>query len=286
MSVFIPHIYESLFVEVELLPNKLIIVGVIYRPNTQPKADLDIFSTTFLDTMDLINYENKTSVIIGDMNIDLLKYGHHGKTNNFIDSVFSRGFMPKIHKPTRITPSSATLIDHIYSNDITNLRNQTAGIIITDVADHFGIFYSFKHKTRKFIEKPNKRRIISDHNIAKFKQLLQNIDFNEILQTDCPDEAFNKFLEIYKQTFELAFPLKLFRPNKKCIKRDRWVTTELLAQLRAKSKLFQKKIKDPTPTNIANYKACRNNYNKQKRATKANYFRDILAEHKTWTILK
>ena len=51
-------------------------------------------------------------------NIDLLKYDTHEKTNNFVDGVLARSFLTHIHKPTRITLTSATLIDHIYTNDI------------------------------------------------------------------------------------------------------------------------------------------------------------------------
>ena len=61
--------------------------------------------------MDIINTENKLSVIMGDMNIDLLQCQSHIKTNDYLDNLFSNGFDTK---PTRITSHSATLIDHIY----------------------------------------------------------------------------------------------------------------------------------------------------------------------------
>ena len=48
ISVFIPHIFESIFIEVKTKHEKKQIVGVIYRPNTAPKADINIFSTTFI----------------------------------------------------------------------------------------------------------------------------------------------------------------------------------------------------------------------------------------------
>ncbi len=45
LSVFIPNIFESIFAEI-YINHKTIIVGTIYRPNTLPKADLDIFMDT------------------------------------------------------------------------------------------------------------------------------------------------------------------------------------------------------------------------------------------------
>ena len=53
---------------------------------------------------------------------------------------FSHGFIPVIYKPTRIITSSATLIDHMYSNIIT--LSHYSGIIINHVIDHFGTFPS------------------------------------------------------------------------------------------------------------------------------------------------
>ena len=55
ISVFIPHVFESLFIEMKTKSRKNTIVGVIYRPNTAPKADVDIFSATMFNIMDNIN---------------------------------------------------------------------------------------------------------------------------------------------------------------------------------------------------------------------------------------
>ena len=54
----------------------------------------------------------------------------------FLDDMFSIGFVPVILKPTRITDTTLTLLDHIFTNNFTDL--QQSAIIITDVADHLG----------------------------------------------------------------------------------------------------------------------------------------------------
>ena len=95
-----------------------------------------------IEIQSIIKEENKISYLMGDFNIDLLKVNTHAKTNEFVNDVISQGFLPKITRPTRITPHSATLIDHIYSNDNRpTFQNNISGIIITDVADHFGTFH-------------------------------------------------------------------------------------------------------------------------------------------------
>jgi hypothetical protein len=62
----------------------------------------------------------------------------------YVDGIFVRGFIPRILKPTRITHSSATFIDHILTNDIDSLSS--SGIIINDVADHFAVYYNSSKK--------------------------------------------------------------------------------------------------------------------------------------------
>ena len=101
-------------------------------------ADTDLFVDKLSEITSKISAENKDAYIMGDFNIDL-KYGTHQKTNDLTNSMITKGYLPLITKPTRITNHSATLIDHIYSN--TTSQNYTSGIIISDLADHFGTFY-------------------------------------------------------------------------------------------------------------------------------------------------
>ena len=122
MSVFIPHVYESLFVEIENQMGRNAVLGVIHRPNSEPRADLDIYTTTMFDIMDIISKERKNCVL-GDMNIDLLKFESHRKTNDYLDNIFAHGFLPVFTKSTRVCNTSATLIDHINTNNITSIGN-------------------------------------------------------------------------------------------------------------------------------------------------------------------
>ena len=164
-----------------------------------------------IDIMDTLNSENKNCVFMGDMNIDLLKFGTHTKTADYLDNLFSHGFLPLITKPTRLSNSSATLFDHIYTNDIFNKGH--SGIITTDVADHFGICYLSHGKIKQVKNQNKKFRIISEANMNKFK-----VNFEPIEQIMCPNEAYNVFMALYKSAFEDSFPLRNKSVNSKSIK--------------------------------------------------------------------
>ena len=123
-----------MFIEFTNGNNQKQIVGVVYRPNSPPWADVDIFSNTINDIMAIINETNMKCTIMGDVNIDLLKYSNQPKINSYLDMIVANGFLPSITKPTRITAQTATLIDHIYTNN--NNINDKSGIIVNDLADH------------------------------------------------------------------------------------------------------------------------------------------------------
>ena len=193
IGVFIPHILESVFIEITNTHGKNLIIGVIYRPNSGPHADLDIFSRTMQDIMDIIRHENKSCVFMGDMNIDLLKCDTHSKTNEYLDTVISNGYLPVITKPTRICSSSATLIDHIYTNDISSTHH--SGIIITDVADHFGTFL-ITHNEKHHRATSIKTRSFSQANIQLFKENLDAQSFQFIHNIKCPNTAYDEFITL------------------------------------------------------------------------------------------
>ena len=65
--------------------------------------------------------------------------------------MFEKGAIPVINRPTRVTTSSATLIDNIFTNCVfdTSLKN---GITKTSISDHFAIVAVIKlsnEKTKK-----------------------------------------------------------------------------------------------------------------------------------------
>ena len=284
------RMYASVLIEILNGHHKRKLIGVVYRPNSLPRANIDIFTSTMNDVMDTITSERKSCIIMGDINIDLLKYGNHDKTTKYVDGIFSHGFIPHIHKPTRVTNSSATLIDHIYSNSFH--KQCQSGIIITDVADHFGIFYIESNNT---VIKQNRNiintRIFSNESIFHFNQLLQQIDFSDIFQTKCPNTAYNKFIKLYIEPYNTAFPLVSKRLHKKNIKREPWVTNEFLISANQKSTLLKKKLRKPTEDNIAKYKSHLTNHNRLRRILKKSYYSNQLEQNKndikrSWLLIK
>ena len=94
---------------------KDLIVAAIYR---QPNNDnFDVFNNELGRLLSSIDKKKNEVVVVGDMNLDLLKYDTHAATASYLDIMNHHRFLPRIVRPTRIKRQSATLIDHIFTRD-------------------------------------------------------------------------------------------------------------------------------------------------------------------------
>ena len=109
---------------------------------------------------------------MGDFNLDLLRYEEHAVTQEFIDSLFSYMFIPIITRPTRLTAHTATLIDNIFTNCLT--QNITNGIIINDISDHLPIFASFNNEKIPYTK--TNTRGYNDTNFNNFQSCLSQVN--------------------------------------------------------------------------------------------------------------
>ena len=93
----------------------------------------------------------KISYMIGDFNMNCLKYHENAKTKCFYDNIFEKGAIPIIYRPTRISEHSASLIDNILTAGIFN-NSLKKGIITSDVSDNFPIFFLMQLTKEKLQE--------------------------------------------------------------------------------------------------------------------------------------
>ena len=76
--------------------------------------------------------------MIGEFNMNLLKYQSHSETNDFIKLMVSHYLLPHILHPTRVTDHSATIIDNIFSNNVES--DTVSRNILSQITDHFPQF--------------------------------------------------------------------------------------------------------------------------------------------------
>ena len=98
-----------------------------------------------LSTLEKSVSEKKISYMIGDFNMNCLKYHENAKTKYFYDNIFQKGTIPMINRPTPISENSASLVDNILTTDIFE-NYLKKGIIKSNVSYHFPIFFSIRLK--------------------------------------------------------------------------------------------------------------------------------------------
>ena len=68
-----------------------IIIGCIYR---HPTANLSEFTPELENLLKQLNQKNYQVYIMGDMNIDFLKYSEHAKTEEYLNMLYSNSLLP------------------------------------------------------------------------------------------------------------------------------------------------------------------------------------------------
>ena len=106
--------------------------------------------------------EQKTVFFLGDFNVDLLKHEQHKVTNEFLDSLCSKLFLPYIIQPSRINSHSKYIIDNIFSNFIS--QEIISGNLTSTISDHLPEFLIASHI---FSNTPNRKFNIFELNWSK-----------------------------------------------------------------------------------------------------------------------
>ena len=91
-----PGNFEPIFIESHFGKKMTLIVGCIYR---HPGSDISIEDFTNLHLSPIlqkISIENNQCVIMGDLNVDLLKINTHNQSNEFYNSLSSTFLTPFI----------------------------------------------------------------------------------------------------------------------------------------------------------------------------------------------
>lgn len=284
MTMAIDDIMECISVEIELEKMSNIIVTCIYR---RPGSLMDTFIEKMDELLSKVN-ENKTFLVCGDFNIDLLKVTKQKSSADFLEIMYGRGLYPLIDKPSRITEQSVTLIDNIFINCFK--ENIKCGLVINDVSDHLPIFVTFSWQLKRSKEEIGCRlvRVRNDDAINRFRIDLLNEEWEGVYVEDV-DAAYNAFLKRYIAYYDKHCPIVVHK-QKVNENRKPWVSKGLMKACKKKNKLYRNFIKYRTNTAEMKYKVYKNKLVVIMRQAKKDYYNKLLNYNKnnlkgTWNIL-
>ena len=251
------------------------ILGLIYR---HPDGNINEFCEKLEPTLEKIaKHKFSQGIIIGDLNINLLKYNDskHKNVKTYVELLVSHGFLPQTVLPSRITSSSATLIDHVFMYQQRPSDQIIAGNLITDISDHFASILMLKQNVVKNPASP-KVRFYSEKNRAKFKEMLLKLNWNELYACQDANAACEIFNDKLSKCFNACFPLKTL--PKKRLKDKPWISKGLRKCIRKKNKLYKLSLSRKDQISTEKYKKYKNILINCLRQAEANYFNDILSD--------
>ena len=109
-----------------------------------------------------------------------MNHDSHLDTGAFIDLLSSYSFVPLITRPTRVTATTATLIDNILTNNVENINHSDQGILVTDVTDHYLVFHIHRIPKDKETEVHFIKHIYSMKNEQAFLESIAETGWSEI----------------------------------------------------------------------------------------------------------
>ncbi|XP_069970021.1 uncharacterized protein [Penaeus vannamei] len=279
LSVQFPHM-ETIFLKIQTNDERFL-VGMVYRP---PNSSTQAFYDSFSEILEHITLLNIPCYIMGDFNHNLLRFENRS-VHDFITLMYSHMFYPTITKPTRVSATSATLIDHIWSNNLESYHS--SGIIYSNISDHFPVISTFT--TIKSIKKSSRitkiKRSINPHTINNLKTALNEVDWESLLKKQNVDEDFDIFINKFTELYNHFCPRKEYSVRIKHASKP-YITPAIINSIKTRHKLQQKYAKWPvTYENV--FKTYRNTLTHVIRRAKENYHKSKLDEYagnvrKTW----
>ena len=228
--------YEINTVKITLEKSDIFIIGIYHPPNKN--------SQKFIESLDEIlnKLKDKSIILSGDFNIDLLRIHSNNNANLLLNSLISYALYPTITRATRINKKqvkNSSLLDWTW----TNLGNhKESHIILSDISDHFPTLSSFRTKT------PLKR---AEYIFIKYREI-KNQECHKIFLTKLEkinydfihnqEYTLERKFEIFEQSFFLcfneAFPIKTKRISVKRIFNP-WLTPEIECEIKRKHSLHK-----------------------------------------------
>ena len=241
--------FESIFVDLHVKPQP-VTVGTIYRSPDEITSSHIKFLHHLQNTLSIIDHKKNPCFIMGDMNFDLLDLDSQAE-DLFKDEMFSHYFYPVINHPTRITDTSATCIDHIW----TNVRDRpiTSGIFTDKIADHLPTFQV--SDIGDISEKNETNAFLTPRDLDKITTILSKIDINHAISNMRLDESVEIITDCIFQAINTVE--KSRRPLKK---RDKWYDKPLHKLKIKVNNLYKKYITDRSSSNKRGYNRAKNQY--------------------------
>ena len=230
--------------------------------------------------------ENKEVILLGDFNIDLLKWDSNKNVSDFLDIKYSTNLLPNITSPTRLTSRSQTLIDNIFSSVIND--DCIAGNLISPISHQHAQFlilpnYTITQKSKKDIYKRNFNHFSS----KKFITDLEKVNWDNILNVSegNVNKSFENFSNKITDILDKHVPITKLSLKEMRSSNKPWLTKGILKSINQKNAIHGIFIRAKNLHSKEIYhlelKMYKSMIIRLTRINKSKYYKTFFREHKT-----
>mgnify|MGYP001554836917 CR=1 FL=1 len=275
LTLNVSNEFETIFIEVFLQGrSSKLLIGEIYRT---PNSNLHTSHERFNELLKKIPRMHQQVIIGTDQNIDFLKLSINSH-NDFLHMFISQGYVPCITKPTRVTSTSTTLIDNLYTKGLAPTQSH---VITSHYSDHYPILItipppnqaqdnSITFQSRKF----------TPETYANIETNLIEYDWSRLYAMNT-NTAFSHFMNVISEIIDTHAPLRNVTIKNKHLRREPWFTKGLQTSSKKLRHLYKAYITSKNPNAQTRFIAYRNLYNKIRKTAKNNHYKELFNEFKT-----
>ena len=270
------------------------IIGVVYRHPVQ--TSVKDFLESFNNCLAKLSQTKLQYYIPGDFNINIHPKNRSNPACEYINTIVSHGAVPLIIKPTRVTETFSTLIDHIITNDMEH--SLIPEVIQTDITDHYPILCAV---TKPRYKPNNKAPLIFYREKSPFRaeafcedlhsNLINSFSTQPVLNTNNYNQSFNLFSQTIMNTIDKHAPLKRLSRKQKRLSSKPWITKSILVSIRKNRSMFKSHFLEGDAVKKSFFKKYTNKLTKLKALSKKLYYSKELKNNqnnprKTWDVIR
>ena len=270
---------ECLTIDVTLRSGEHCLVSSMYRP---PNSEIPVFLASYSSLLCAMKKECPKGIIIGlDHNLDFLRAHTHRLTNDFIQLNLDFGMIPTITRHTRITNSSATLIDNIIVSQ-SLCGSYISSIIVNDMSDHLPtacVLNSLTAVVKEPLEV--KSRDTRPKNLKALKAQLSNQDWSYELDNESLSVNMDRIHKTLTTIVDRCILMRTRKIDPKCLRKEPWLSAGIKLSIHRNKKLYNRMLQKEIDVNI--YKEYNKTLRKLIRTAKNSYCQEMCVVFKSET---
>lgn len=190
------------------------LVICVYRP---PSGDFTRFESVMEDLLNKLKSSNKSIILCGDFNVNILDVTP--LSIRFLNLFRSFNLVNLFFEPTRITASSSTCLDNMFSDCVAEDK-----LVLSDLSsDHCGLIASFpmplKKKPRKIECRP--------HTASRCNKFKNNVALKvtpSIVEHETPNEIYKALFDVVQNEYQSIFKSKTINIKGPSVGFNQWAT--------------------------------------------------------------